>query len=63
MLWWSDLRRRSVGGAPVGDVVLAGCLAVVAFADTFFVHEFAGLDQWRGRGPSTPWWYRSRRSP
>ena len=42
------MRRWTVLGAPFGDVVLAVMLAAFAFADTFFVDEFSGLDQWRG---------------
>ncbi|HEY1487201.1 MAG TPA: histidine kinase [Micromonosporaceae bacterium] len=48
MRWLNRLRRRSVLGAPIGDAVLAVILAAFAFADTFFIDTFSGLDQWRG---------------
>ncbi len=48
MTWLNRLRRRTLLGAPIGDVVLAMTLASFAFADTFFIDTFSGLDEWRG---------------
>ena len=42
------MRRRTTLGAPIGDAALAVTFAIFAFADTFFVDQFSGLDQWRG---------------
>jgi signal transduction histidine kinase len=38
-------------GAPGGDVLLAGVLAVFAFVDVVFSEQFSWLDQWRGVTP------------